>query len=165
VLVGASSLVGVLLAGGAWWLLGDDGDTPDPDERTDAHRSSGSDQLPPCPPSSGRSVPDRSFEAGEPPTNLAVELSGDGTAATVHWDDPNPGPNVYVVFVGCDAPDGDRAAVHAVAPGEPTLATVEDLSLDFNYCFTVGVLAPSGSATPYVGADGHSFVCLDQTTR
>jgi hypothetical protein len=123
--------------------------------------------LPPCPPASGDALADRDFEAGSPPTELTVEVSGDGTAATLRWDDPNPGPNVYVVFVGCagEGGHGDRAAVQAVAPGEPTIATVEDLSLDFNYCFTVGVLAPSGSATPYVGADGHSFVCLDQTTR
>ena len=93
-------------------------------------------------------------------------MSSDGTAGTLRWDDPNAGQGVYVAYVSCDAPDsGDRLAVGVVGPGQPPELTVAGLSLEHNYCFTVGVLGPSSQVTAYRNPEGRSYLCLDQTTR
>jgi serine/threonine protein kinase len=176
----------VVLAGGtAWWVV----DRQD-DDRADGGRRpetstpgptaapsvtgtgidtgtepGGSTALPPCPEPGSLTVPDQPLAGGAAPTTLDLEVSGDGTAATLRWDDPNAGRSVYVAFVSCDAPsDDNRRAVGVIAPGEPPEVTVDGLSLDFNYCFTVGVWG-ADRVTAYRSPEGHSYLCLDQTTR
>jgi hypothetical protein len=83
------------------------------------------------------------FEAGEPPTSLQLAQSPDGASAQLTWDDPNDGGNYYMLYVRCESEDHDNLPLVAItAPGEPTEATIEGLSLDHNYCFTVGVFQP-----------------------
>ena len=122
--------------------------------------------LPPCPDPGPITLPDQQVVDGVAPTTLALEVSSDGTAATLRWDDPNAGRSTYVAYASCAAPDdGDRRVVGVVTPGAAPQLTVEGLSLDFNYCFTVGVLGTDAQATAYRSADGDSYLCLDQTTR
>jgi hypothetical protein len=160
----------VVLAGGtAWWLV----DRPDDgggEQRaattttasTAAHPAT---SLPPCPDQGNLAVPDQPLVDGLAPTTLDLEVSSDGTAATLRWDDPNAGRSVYVAFVSCDAPaNDDRRAVGVVVPGGVPELTVDGLSLDFNYCFTVGVWG-TAQVTAYRSPEGHSYLCLDQTTR
>jgi serine/threonine-protein kinase PknK len=164
----------VLLVTGAWLVLGGDsgGDPGGGTPRRRATTSTTDGQaaaLPPCPGAGEPSLPDVPIPGGDPPSRLEVEVSGDGTAATVRWDDPNAGRNPYLVFASCDAPDtGDRQLVATVAAGEATEVTVEGLSLEHNYCFTVAVLhpgGPGGNVTQYTAEDGTHFRCLDQTAR
>lgn len=165
----AGAAVVVLGAGTAWWALDRDdapagsGDRPATTATTAAE---GAAALPPCPPPGPMTLPDQPLVDGVPPTTLSLEVSGDGTAGTLRWDDPNAGQGVYVAYVSCDAPEsGDRLAVGVVGPGQPPELTVGGLSLEHNYCFTVGVLGPTSQVTAYRNADGRSYLCLDQSSR
>ena len=167
----AGAAVLVLGAGTAWWALDRD-DTPAGGDRpatTATDTTTAADAaaaLPPCPAPGSMTLPDQPLVGGVPPTTLSLEVSGDGTAGTLRWDDPNAGQGVYVAYVSCDAPDsGDRLAVGVVGPGQPPELTVAGLSLEHNYCFTVGVLGPSSQVTAYRNPEGRSYLCLDQTTR
>ncbi len=59
-------------------------------------------------------------------------------------------------------PPGGRASSARASRRELTVA---GLSLEHNYCFTVGVLGPSSQVTAYRNPEGRSYLCLDQTTR
>jgi len=166
---GAAVGVGVL-AVGAWLFLGGDDDSgrDRATRSTTTAASAAAGALPPCPEAATGELTLPAVEIGEglAPTRLEVEVSGDGTAATIRWDDPNAGRNPYLVFASCDTPDSDdRKAVAAVAAGEATEVTIGDLGLEHNYCFTVAVLDPDGTATAYTAQDGTHFRCLDQTVR
>lgn len=174
---GAAAAALLALAGGtAWWLVdrpgGDEGERPattgatssDPGAQAEADGDADAN-LPPCPTQGSFTAPDQPLVDGAAPTTLELEVSSDATAATLRWDDPNGGRAFYVAYVSCDdAAKDDRRAVGVVAPGEAPQLTVDGLSVDFNYCFTVGVWGPV-QVTAYRSPEGHSYVCLDQTTR
>jgi hypothetical protein len=170
--LGGGGVAVVLLAVGVWALLirddGSGGGERPRGQTTTTVDASAVGALPPCPERATGNLPQgAAFGQGAPPTRLEVEVSGDGTAATVRWDDPNAGRSPYLVYASCDAPEtDDRVAVAYVAAGEATEVTVESLPLEHNYCFTVGVLQPTGTdAVAYTAPDGTHFRCLDQTTR
>jgi serine/threonine-protein kinase PknK len=118
--------------------------------------------LPPCLPSAVDLAPAR-FAKGRPPTDLRVEVHADGRAASVRWTDPNGGASAYAVFQRCAAGDGRTvAAVATIGPGTAPVAIVDALRLDTNYCFTVGVLEPTGGSVLFTDpVDNSQFRCLD----
>jgi tRNA A-37 threonylcarbamoyl transferase component Bud32 len=167
-IIGVSSVV-VLLAMVAGWffLLRDSGS--DDDSTTPTTEPDPADILPPCPTAvTGNLLVDGSPDVvdGQPPTELGLEQGPDGTSANLTWDDPNGGANYYVVWVRCDTDAPDNLQQVAVTfPGEPTAATIEELSIDFNYCFTVGVLNFStDDEDRQVQMHGGDDVCMDAPT-
>lgn len=168
--VGIAVVTVLLLSAGGWWLLREDTDDRSDQTSPTSEPDPDAAQLPRCPEPNHDVLPDQAVQGGQPPTELSLEQSDDGTAATLRWDDPNNGRAIYLVFQQCQDEGGELTtrAVETTLPGEPTRTTVEDLSVDLNYCFTVGVFdpaAPESAATPYTGPDGTNFICMDQTTR
>lgn len=156
----AGSVLAIAAAGGGFLLLQDDDPATAPPLRPEDPAPEG--QVPPCPEPAPNELTGEEFGTGVPPSSLEVEATGDGETAEVRWDDPNQGTNFYLVYAYCDAPESDnRVAVAVTRPGAPPRATVEGLSLDFDYCFTVAVLQPNGEADMHSADDGTSFACLD----
>jgi len=141
-------------------------------------------RLPACiaQPDLGAALTNVTVVPSVPPTGVALELTGDGTTATIRWDDTNGGTAVYAVFQLCgeatDAPpasdpaedpptDAERLAqqsvpVAYVRPGDPSEAVLEGLSITEVYCFGVAAFSPdSRRLVPGTAADGDQFVCLD----
>lgn len=165
------STVFVLLFGAAGWffLLRDTSNNDEGAPTTTATTEPDpADRLPPCPSeATGTLFPDGSPDIVEsqPPSELGLEQDLEGTSAHISWDDPNGGASYYVVFALCDIEEqDDLQPVAMTSPGDPTEAVVEDLDINLNYCFTVGVWTPRETDTGFVDMHDGDPVCMDDPT-
>jgi hypothetical protein len=139
--------------------------SPGPTPRPAGPAGGSTAALPPCPAAPTGDLGGRALAKGQAPRDLVVTPQPDGRSAEVRWNDPNGGASAYVVFIRCTGPDNRAVgAVRTVPPGRPPAVTVDGLRIDLNYCFSVGVVEPTGGSTLFTDpTDRTQFRCLDGT--